>query len=129
MVAKGRIPLTIYSICAYFVEESRPPVVDFSFTLDGREYFATVASNRYAIKNSFDSEIFDREVQIDTEGRYRVYLPTEEIGILEVVDTAKIILERFHDRIVGLNDFEVVDPPTSGEVNTAYEHWSKLAHS
>jgi hypothetical protein len=124
-----RIPLTIYSICAYFTEGCRPPLVDFSFTLAGRENFATVASSRYARLTSFDQEIFEREVQVDTEGRYRVYFPVEEVGVLEVVDAAKIILERFHDRRVSLNDFEVVSPPSAEEIQSAYEHWSRLAHS
>ncbi len=124
-----RIPVTIYSICAYFPDSSRPPVVDFSFTLAGREYFATVASSRHARVTSFDREIFDGEIQIDVEGRYRVYVPTEEVGVLEVVDAAKLIAERFHDRSVTLNDFEVVDPPSSEEVSGAYEHWSRLARS
>ncbi len=128
-MAQQRIPLTIYSICAYFCETSRPPLVDFSFTLDGREHFATVASSQYARLNSFDSEIFDQEVQVDTEGRYRIYLPVEEIGVLEVVDAAKIILEKFHEKHVSLNDFEVIDPPTEEEVKAAYKHWSRLARS
>jgi len=128
-VTTERIPLTIYSICVYFCEGSRPPLVDFSFTLDGREHFGTVASSRYARLNSFDSEIFDREIQVDAEGRYRVYLPVEEIGVLEVVDAARTILERFYDRYVRLNDFEVVDPPSNDEVRSAYKHWSRLAHS
>lgn len=128
-MASERIPLTIYSICAYFTESCRPPLVDFSFTLDGREYFATVASSRHARLVSFDEEMFEKEVQIDTEGRYRIYLPHEEIGVLEVVDSAKIILERFHDRTVGLNSFEVVSPPDTEEIEEAYRHWSRLAHS
>jgi hypothetical protein len=128
-VVSERIPLTIYSICAYFSESSRPPVVDFSFTLAGREYFATVASSRHARATSFDSEIFDGEIQIDVEGRYRVYTPTEEVGVLEVVDAAKTVVERFHDRAVTLNNFEVVDPPSTEEIRSAYEHWSRLAHS
>jgi hypothetical protein len=103
--------------------------VDFSFTLDGREHFATVASSKYARLHSFDSEIFEQEIQVDTEGRYRVYLPVDEIGVLEVVDAAKVILERFHDRRTRLNDFEVVDPPSNEEVRSAYEHWSRLARS
>jgi hypothetical protein len=49
--------------------------------------------------------------------------------VLEVVDAAKIILDRFYDRKVRLNDFEVVDPPSAEEVREAYQHWSKLAHS
>ena len=124
-----RIPLTIYSICAYFCESSRPPLVDFSFTVGGREFFATVASSRHARATSFDREIFDGEIQIDTEGRYRVFVPTEEVGILEVVDAAKLIVERFHDRNVSLNDFEIVDPPSNDEVGSAYEHWLRLARS
>ena len=128
-MAAERIPITIYSICAYFGEASRPPAVDFSFTVDGREFFATATSSRHARATSFDREIFDGEVQIDTEGRYRVFLPSEEIGVLEVVDAAKVIVERFHDKNVALNDFEVVDPPSSEEVQNAYEHWSRLAHS
>jgi hypothetical protein len=104
-------------------------VVDFSFTLDGREYFATVASSIHARVTTFDAEIFDREIQVDTEGRYRVYLPTEEIGILEVVDAARTILGRFHERRVTLNHFEVVSPPSADEIQSAYEHWSRLAHS
>ena len=128
-MALERIPLTIYSICVYFVESCRPPLVDFSFTLDGREHFGTVASSKYARLNSFDSEIFEREIQVDTEGRYRVYLPVDEIGVLEVVDAAKMILERFYDRRTRLNDFEVVDPPSDEEVRAAYLHWSRLARS
>lgn len=124
-----RIPITVYSICAYFGESSRPPVVDFSFTLGGREYFATVTSTRYARVTSFDSEIFDGELQIDTEGRYRAFVPAEEIGVLEVVDAARLIIERFHDRLAGLNDFEVVDPPSEEEIRSAYNHWSRLARS
>ena len=128
-MATERIALTIYSICVYFCESSRPPLVDFSFTFEGREHFGTVASSRYARLNTFDNEIFEREIQIDTEGRYRIYLPVEEIGVLEVVDAAKIILGRFYDHQVRLNDFEVVDPPSTEEVREAYQHWSKLAHS
>jgi hypothetical protein len=128
-VATQRIPLTIYSICAYFTEGCRPPLVDFSFTLDGREYFATVASSRHARLTTFDQEIFEQEVQVDTEGRYRVYVPTEEIGVLEVVDAAKVVLERFHERRLTLNNFEVVSPPGHEEIQAAHEHWLKLAHS
>ncbi len=128
-MTEGRIPLTIYSICVYFCEGSRPPLVDFSFTLEKREHFGTVASSQYARLNTFDSEIFDREIQVDGEGRYRVYVPFEEIGVLEVVDAAKVILERFYDRQVSLNDFEVVDPPSAKEVRAAYQHWLRLAHS
>lgn len=128
-MASERIPLTIYSICVYFCESCRPPLVDFSFTLDGREHFATAASSSYARLNSFDHEMFDREIQIDAEGRYRVYLPVEEIGVLEVVDAARMILERFYDRRMRLNDFEVVDPPSEREVRAAYKHWSRLARS
>lgn len=128
-MAVERIPLTIYSICAYFCESSRPPSVDFSFTMEGREHFATAASSKYARLNTFDNEIFDQEVQVDTEGRYRVYLPVEEIGVLEVVDAAKIVLEKFYERHLSLNDFEVVDPPTDEEVRSAYKHWSRLARS
>ena len=124
-----RIPVTVYSICAYFGESSRPPVVDFSFTVDGREYFATAVSCRHARATSFDDEIFDREVQVDLEGRYRAFVAPEAVGILEVVDAAKLIIERFHDREVSLNDFEVVDPPSDDEVKSAYTHWSRLAHS
>ncbi len=128
-MALQRIPLTVYSICTYFSEGCRPPLVDFSFTLDGREYFATVASSRYARLTTFDQEIFEQEVQVDTEGRYRVYVSSEEIGILEVVDAARTVLERFHDRRLGLNNFEVVSPPEKEEIQSAFEHWSKLAHS
>jgi hypothetical protein len=128
-VAAERIPITIYSICAYFGEASRPPVVDFSFTVDGREFFATATSSRHARATSFDREIFDGEIQIDAEGRYRVFLPCEEIGVLEVVDAAKVIVERFHEKTVVLNDFEVVDPPSGDEIKNAYEHWSRLARS
>lgn len=124
-----RIAVTIYSICAYFEEASRPPIVDFSFTVSQREYFATAASSRHARATSFDREIFDGEVQIDPEGRYKVFLAREEIGVLEVVDAAKLIVERFHDLDVGLNNFEIIDPPSHHEVHTAYEHWSRLAHS
>ena len=49
--------------------------------------------------------------------------------VLEVVDAAKLIVERFHDRSVTLNDFEVVDPPSAEEIESAYEHWSRLARS
>lgn len=128
-MASERIPITVYSICAYFEQACRPPVVDFSFTLGGREYFATVASGRYARNASFDSEIFDGEVQIDTEGRYQVFSSSEEISVLEVVDAARLIVERFHDKSVSLNNFEVVDPPSTDEVKSAYAHWSRLAHS
>ena len=128
-MALERIPLTIYSICVYFCESCRPPMVDFSFTVDGRENFATAASSSYARLNSFDHEIFEQEIQVDSEGRYRVYLPVEEIGVLEVVDAAKMILERFHERRARLNDFEVIDPPLEQEVKAAYEHWSRLARS
>jgi len=128
-VASERIPLTIYSICVYFCEACRPPMVDFSFTLEGRENFATAASSSYARLNTFDREIFEQEIQVDTEGRYRVYMPVEEIGVLEVVDAARMILERFYDRKTGLNEFEVVDPPSEQEVKAAYQHWSRLARS
>ena len=124
-----RIPLTVYSICVYFSESCRPPLVDFSFTIDGREQFGTVASSKYARLHSFDSEIFEQEIQVDTEGRYRVYLPADEIGVLEVVDAAKMILERFYDRRVRLNDFEVVDPPSNEEVKEHYAHWVRMARS
>lgn len=128
-MAPERIPITVYSICAYFGESSRPPIVDFSFTMSGRERFATAASSRHARAISFDREIFDREVQIDTDGRYRVFMDCEEIGVLEVVEAARLIVERFHDCPAGMNDFEIVDPPDSSEINSAYEHWSRLAHS
>ena len=128
-MATERIPVTVYSICAYFGESSRPPVVDFSFTIEGREHFATAASMQHARATSFDSDIFDGEVQVDPEGRYRVFTASPEIGVLEVVDAARTIIERFHDRAVGLNDFEVVDPPSEDEVKSAYAHWSRLAHS
>lgn len=128
-MAPERIPLTIYSICVYFCEGCRPPMADFSFTLEGRENFGTVASSSYARLNSFDHEIFEQEIQVDTEGRYRVYIPAEEIGVLEVVDAAKMVLERFYDRKTRLNDFEVIDPPSEQEVKAAYQHWLRLARS
>jgi len=128
-VASERIPITVYSICAYFGESSRPPIVDFSFTLEGREYFATATSSRHARATSFDREIFDGEIQVDTDGRYNVFMSCDEIGVLEVVEAARLIVERFHDRAAGMNDFEIVDPPASAEIKSAYEHWSRLARS
>ena len=128
-MASERIPITIYSICAYFGESSRPPIVDFSFTIGGRECFGTAASSRHARATSFDREIFDGEVQIDTDGRYRVFMNCEEIGVLEVVEAARLIVERFHDRPAGMNDFEIVDPPDVSEINAAYQYWSRLARS
>jgi hypothetical protein len=58
-----------------------------------------------------------------------VYVPTEEIGVLEVVDAARTVLERFHERRLTLNGFEVVSPPSHEEIQAAHEHWLKLAHS
>ncbi len=128
-MASERIPITVYSICAYFGDSSRPPIVDFSFTLGGREYFATATSSRHARATSFDHEIFDGEIQVDTDGRYRVFMGTEEIGVLEVVEAARLIVGRFHERHAQMNDFEIIDPPSAREVKSAYAHWSRLARS